>query len=522
MKKVKFMKISRCSIVLSLFMLFYFFSSLIVASDFNFYETDLIAKESYRKISMDFQNASLTNILKIFSEQAGLNFIASQNVQDRQVTLYLDNVPLQEALKKIMAANNLKYILDPGSNVFIVKETGLPDIELITKVYNLRFARLKNSKLDAAISTAGTEETAAATGGMSGTSSGGDTAMETSNLEDVLKNVVSPNGRIVADNRTNSIIVTDVPSQFAAIDKIIALLDVQAPQVMVEVEMLDVDKNLLDEMGVSVGKTWFTFTGNSMTGFRWPLDIQNDKGKTSLPTTSRALTGGSLDATGFTAMLDLLTTDTRTKYLARPRIVMTSNETSEIKIVTNESIGVKNTASSDASGAGTSTVEAERYETGVSLKVTPQVDVVSGTITLHVKPIVAAAKDGNPLTFAGSNLSYKFRDPEIRTTVTTLTVKSGETIVVGGLIKEVDSDTRTRTPFFGDIPLIGSLFRHKNKSRETRELIVFITPHIIGQDNVTALAKATAGLPQHIPVREQSSPFAKKEEIDNTLERWEN
>jgi len=520
MGKVKFLKTSRTSIALSLFFLFYFFSSLIVASDFNFYETDLIAKESYRKISMDFQNASLTNILKIFSEQAGLNFIASQNVQDRQVTLYLDNVPLQEALKKIMSANNLKYVLDPGSNVFIVKETGLPDVELITKVYNLRFARLKNSKLDAAISAAGTEETASAAGGMSGASAAEEKGAETSNLEDVLKNVVSPNGKIVADNRTNSLIVTDVPSQFEAIDKVVALLDVQAPQVLVEVEMLDVDKTLLDEMGVSVGKTWFSFTGNSMSGLRWPLDIQNDSGKTSLP--AKALTGGSLNATGFTAMLDLLITDTRTKYLARPRIVMTSNETSEIKIVTNESIGVKNTASSDSSGAGTSTVEAERYETGVSLKVTPQVDIASGTITLHVKPIVAAAKDGNPLTFAGSAQTYKFRDPEIRTTVTTLTVKSGETIVVGGLIKEVDSDTRTRTPFFGDLPLVGALFRHKNKSHETRELIVFITPHIIGQDGVSTLAKVSAGLPQNVPVREQSSPFAKKEEVDNTLERWEN
>ena len=109
-------------LTLTIFLLFSLGIPLSVKADFNFYADDLISKESYRRISMDFRDASLKSILKIFSEQAGLNFIAAQNVQDRTVTLYLDNVPLQEALNKIMSANKLTYELDAGSNIFMVKE----------------------------------------------------------------------------------------------------------------------------------------------------------------------------------------------------------------------------------------------------------------------------------------------------------------------------------------------------------------------------------------------------------------
>ena len=86
-------------------------------------------------ISMDFQDANLKTVLKVFSQQSGLNFIASQNIQERTVTVYFENVKIEEALNYIMNANNLVYEQEPGTSIFIVKETGKPKVETITKIY---------------------------------------------------------------------------------------------------------------------------------------------------------------------------------------------------------------------------------------------------------------------------------------------------------------------------------------------------------------------------------------------------
>jgi type II secretory pathway component GspD/PulD (secretin) len=94
-------------------------------------------------ISMDFKDASLKDILKVFSIQAGMNFIASEAVQDRKITLYMDKVPLSQAMDKIFSANNLSYELDNKANIFVVKEWGKMETETVTKVFFLKNALLR-------------------------------------------------------------------------------------------------------------------------------------------------------------------------------------------------------------------------------------------------------------------------------------------------------------------------------------------------------------------------------------------
>lgn len=511
------------SIVAILFA-FFQLAPLIAASDFDFYASDLITKESYRRISMDFKDASLKNILKVFSEQAGLNFIASESVKDRTVTLYMDNVPLQEALNKIMSANNLKYELDPGSNIFIVRELGRPDIEVITKIYNLKYARLKNSTLAQVVGSgaSATSSSSASTSGLMGGGTSEETSPSSSSgtatgIEDSVKGVLTKNGNLMSDVRTNSLIITDIPSQFEVIDKVIALLDVATPQVMIEVEMLDVSKKLVDQMGVDTSGSLMSFTGASRQT-RFPF---HTLGMAVPPSAAPTLTYGTLSSSVFTAVLDLLSTDTKTKFLARPRILTLSNETAEIKITTNEAIGTIKQQSGEGTSSS-STESAERFETGISLKVTPQVDAATGIVTMYIQPVVSEAKKST-IVVNGQTV----RDPETRSSTSTLMVKNGETIVVGGLIKTSDDVTVTKMPFLSDIPFVGALFRHKEKSNEERELIVFITPHILGGQEAMALAKGDPMIlptvsPGIMPYREQTSAVLRKEEIDNTLERWEN
>jgi type II secretory pathway component GspD/PulD (secretin) len=501
--------------ILSLLVLFV---PIVLAVDFDFYAPDLISKESYRKISMDFRDASLKTILKVFSEQAGLNFIASQAVQDRSITLFLDNVPLQEAMDKIMSANNLIYELEPGSNVFIVKEWGRPDVETLTKVYSLKYTRLASSTLQKAISAGGAGASGAAggaaasagsgSGGGAQAGSGGGGSSETG-IESSIKGVMTSNGKVMQDPRTNSLIVTDIPSQFELIDRVVALLDVPTPQVMIEVEMLDVSKRTIDQMGVNTSPSLMSLTGASRDT-RFPNFFAK-----GIDLDAPTFTYGTLSAAVFSAVLDYLTTDSKTKFLARPRILSLSNETAEIKITTNEAVGLKTTTQS-AQGSATQTQEAERYETGISLNVTPQVDSVTGTVTMFIKPTVSQARTGG--TFGGTS----FKDPEVRSSSTTLMVKDGETIVVGGLIRTNDETTVSKMPIVGDIPIIGALFRHKNSTKEERELIVFITPRIIGFDNASTFVKNDITSSGLMPYREQSSAVSRKEAVDNMLERWDN
>ncbi len=320
---------------------------------------------------------------------------------------------------------------------------------------------------------------------------------------------MTSNGKVMQDTRTNSLIVTDIASQFELIDRVIALLDVPTPQVMIEVEMLDVSKMTIDQMGVKTSPELMSLSGASRDT-RFPNFFA--KGVTlDAPTFSY----GTLSAAVFSAVLDYLTTDTKTKFLARPRILSLSNETAEIKITTNEAVGLKTTTQS-AEGSSTQTEEAERYETGVSLNVTPQVDASTGTVTMFIKPTVSQAKTGG--TFGGTT----FKDPEIRSSFTTLMVKDGETIVVGGLIRTNDETMISKMPIVGDIPIVGALFRHKLSTREERELIVFITPRIIGFDNASTFAKNDITSSGLMPYREQSYAVSRKEAVDNMMERWDN
>jgi type II secretory pathway component GspD/PulD (secretin) len=318
---------------------------------------------------------------------------------------------------------------------------------------------------------------------------------------------------VIQDPRTNSLIVTDIPSQFDVIEKIVALLDTPTPQVMIEVEMLDVDKNTIDEMGISTSQHLLKATG-AITETKFPFFA--DATGSSTPATFQY---GTLDSSVFTATLDFLTTDSKTKFLARPRILTLSNESAEIKITTEEATGVITTTAGAGGSVGAVTTTPERFETGISLKVTPQIDPQSGTVTMFIQPIVSQTK-ASPITNPDNGVP--FRDPEVRTSATTLRIKDGETIVVGGLIKTNDETNITKIPFFGDLPLVGAAFRHKEKKNEERELIVFITPHIVGQDNVVALAKGEPIGMARMPLREQSSAVTRKEEVDNMLERWEN
>lgn len=443
-------------------------------------------------ISMDFKDANLKDILKIFSIQSGMNFIASQSLQDRRMTLYLDKVPIQEAMDKLFKANNLAYVLDKDSSVLIVKDLGEPQVDIITQVFFLKYATVSTSSLKEEMNkqmssdtSSGSSSGSSGSGGASSGSGGGSGkwgAESDAGITKVIKKLLSENGSVIEDFRTNSLIVTDIPMRIAVVSQVIKTLDVSVPQVMLEVEMLDASKNVVDKLGFEwSSNSPFTLLIQPHGSSFFLGDLARRKIAQSATNAQGAVTFGGT----FAQVLDFLTTQTDTKYLARPRLLTLNNETAEIKITTQESIGIKTTTYQ-----ATVSAEPERMETGVLLRVTPQINLETGEVTMFIFPQVASATAGNSLT--SGSLTYTYRDPEIRSTKTMVKVKDGQTVVLGGLIRDEVLSVTQKIPILGDIPIIGWLFKHQGGSADKnikRELLVFITPHIV-KDAPIELAQA--------------------------------
>src|SRR3989338_2360152 len=434
-------------------------------------------------ISMDFQDANLKTVLKIFSQQSGLNFVASQNVQDRTVTIYFDNVTVEDALTHIMNANNLTYEQKPGSNIFIVKESGRPAVETITKIYELKYAQLSSPPSE-------------------GNEAGRDTELEAQILS-VLRGIMSTNGKIVADKRSNSLIITDVPSQFVIIEEVISRLDVRTPQVIIEAEILETTTTVADRLGLDWTGTFGVYSG-PVHNTIWPLRGEFGRDNSSGENISAT---GSVDLSGMGVTLKAILGSSDTKILARPKVMTLNNETAIIELTAKTAVA-SITSSSGIGGAQATTTSAERLNTGITLEVTPQINK-DGYITMHIEPTVIIPVLSKFFTTSTAT-QQKFVDPQTRRTNTTVMVKDGETIIIGGLISKEDTHSFEKIPFLGDLPLLGSAFRYKATDKDDKELLIFITPHIV-KEGVYALGDTTE--------REQERPkVIKEEEVENILD----
>jgi type IV pilus assembly protein PilQ len=461
---------------------------------------DMPAQEA-RSISMDFQQAALKDVLKVFSQQAGLNFVATENIEDKNITLYLDNVTVSDALDSIMSANNLMYEQAQGSSIFIVKESGKAKINLITKVYSLDFARISNPE-EGALS-------------------------EVTDIKMVIENLLSkgpegePLGSLVVDKRTNSLIATSIPEDFDIIETTIKSLDSVTPQALIEAEIVEIQTGALKSLGLDWGDsdgTFVRFTGpTKLTHFPFVRSHNPfSKGLLSITESSDSESDtdqqnimGELSLQEFSLVIKALESENMARYLAKPRIMSLSNETAEIKITADTVIGVTKTSVTDT---GEVIEEAERTETGITLKVTPTVNK-KGYITMTIEPEVSRAVQ--------SVYFSDFVDPTKRSAKTTVMVKDGQTIAIGGLLKNDEEDTGRSVPGLSKIPLFGNLFRSKGKRTTQTEIIVFITAHAILETlDAIETAKSIKESQEQGPTVSRITPVDTREaEIQKTVMR---
>lgn len=416
-----------------------------------------------RKISLDFQDVEIRTILQILAKESGMNIVASDSVNGK-MTLSLKDVPWDQALDLVMQARNLD-MRQQGNIVniaprdeLLAKDKALlqaeKDIADLGALYSQNF-QLKYKNVEEFRSILRL-----------------DNADTTGNRN----TLISGRGSVLIDPATNTLIVTDTRSVIEKFRKLIDELDVPAQQVMIEARIVEAADGFSRDLGVKFGATSKKKLKNDTSAFGWGVnsgfggdDKWGAETKINLPITAaansislvRAISSGALN-------LELSASESlsKTKTLANPR-VLTQNR-KEAKIESGYEIPF--TVTSIANGGSSTNTELKKAVLG--LTVTPNI-TPDGQIIMTVKinkdsPAQCASGNQTILCISTKNLN------------TQAMVENGGTLIVGGIYEEDNGNTLTKVPLLGDIPVIGNLFKTRGKKTDRRELLIFITPRIMG------------------------------------------
>lgn len=422
-------------------------------------------------VTVDFKDADIQNVLRILSFKSGVNIVAGKDVTG-SVTLRLVDVPWEKALDVVLKTYGYAYDRD-GNIIRVTTVENLRKEELSTEVFVLNYA-------------------------------------QAGDVEKSLKDVLSERGKVRSDARTNTVIITDMPTVIQNATKVIQRLDRPTPQVVIEGKVIELTLGDSDRLGIkwnltaaltgSARPTTFPFPARERTALRkWlpegrapqttttvdSLGVAHDSTVSDFPVTGSGsttaqffpvvdkaqFTFGTLDFTQFQAVLDMIQSRQDAKVLSEPHVTTLNNQ--EAKILVGEVLAIPTFERNSTTGRMEITGYKDR-DVGIKLSVVPQIND-QDEVVVTIRPQITALEGYDTLT--ADIKAPKFTTREAQTQVR---VKSGQTIAIGGLIKENTVDTRTKVPILGDIPLLGKiLFNHKDKTVQKTDLLFFMTVHVL-------------------------------------------
>jgi len=395
-----------------------------------------------KPITLEFRDAALKTVFEVLSRSSGVNFVFDRDVKtDGKVTIFVRNTPLEEAIRLILATNQLEK-RQLNENAFLI----YPNTAAKTKDYQelgVRTFFLSNA--------------------------------DAKQVQTMLKTVLKTRD-VHVDEKLNLVIVRDTPQAIELAEKLIASVDIAEPEVMLELEVLEVNRGRLKELGVR-------FPDQIGYGKITP-DITNKVLDTSGNTISQTTTFGGALATGYVdaqklsslstyvanpaLLLNLRNQLTDSNLLANPRIRVRNREKAKIHI--GDKLPVFTTTSTANVGVSASV---SYLDVGLKLEVEPQVyldDDVSIKVGLEVSSVTKEVPGPS------NSLAYQIGT---RNTNTLLRLHNGETQILAGLISDEERSSANRLPGFGDLPLVGRLFGSQNDQHNKTEIILLITPRVV-------------------------------------------
>jgi len=461
-------------------------------------EVPEIRKKLKVPVTVDFMEVGLDYVIDFLSEATDVNIIPGSGVKlsEKKVTIKVKDMPLESLLKYVFRNQGLIYRIEKNA-VWVDTIDNMDNETPETRMYFL--------DQGLAMFT----EFSGMTGGAKGGMGGGAAISKITTIKDTLENAVTwpSDSKINLDERTGALIVTNTPSNLKIIEDILYNLDIDATQILVEARFVEVNVTDLSELGVnlSLDSSWAITKqqgiGQGVSGA--VTQIGSSSGShfstfTGAPDEGLNLAyQGILTKPQFSAVLHALDKKTNSKTLSAPKITTLNNQTATIEIAYEfvyptryEPTLVKEDLNSDGDFLDTSDkgVKETRFvnvpqgfETrpiGILLNVTPSVGKDKETIALTLNPEVSEAAP-NFFTYSGEVKLPKFTTRNLSTNIV---VQNGDTIMLGGLIKESRTNTRTKVPFLGDLPILGVLFKKDSDSTERKNLLIFVTATILSPE----------------------------------------
>jgi len=411
-----------------------------------------------RKISLDFQDADIRHVFRILHEISGKNFVIGADVKGR-VTLKLENVPWDQVLDLVTRMNKLGTI-EEGN---IVRIAPLATLEAEEKALEAKKAVEPLVTEYIPVSYA-----------------------DASSIKTQLDEIKTERGKVATDARTNMIIMKDTRAAIDNAREVVNRLDVVTPQVMIEARIVEATTNFAREFGIKWGgQTYHSSdsTTRRLFGASAGGDYDDAVGATNfavnLPPTNLPTATLLAPGLGFTFgtissafNLDLrlmaMETNSKGKIISAPRIATLDNKKAMIKQGIEYPINKEDEAGN---------VITEYRDVDLLLEVTPHV-TPDNRVSVKIK---ATKNDLGDLISGIQSFTTNEAESE-------LLVNDGETIVIGGIIKDTFSWSEAKVPFFGDIPILGWLFKSKYRKTEKAELLIFITPRIIRLEKAPQVA----------------------------------
>jgi len=466
-----------------------------------------------RKIGpIRLKGAPLSTFLDVVSAQSKVNFIITEGLEAKTITVFLRKTTVREALELLLRVKGLTYQRIGKSNTYVVQKRSVDMPNLITKIYTLNYIPLiPIASVGEDMAAITSQDVSAGSNNDQGGQQGGQQQGQGEKdspiaIINIVRSVLSKkNGKLAVDPRTNTLIITDVPEVFPQVEQILSELDKKAPQILIEAQIVEINTDRMNELGIEWGGsrgemayfagparlTDYGLRPGFYSGDQWKMFFPNtsDVGEAAEGSSSG---GGAIDpifSTGqqsskgvyygifslsqLQAIFRALISKGEGRYLGKPKIVAMNNKTALITISKDAAMGTQSTVSSAGGSSGESSTGVERRRIGLVLKVTPQVNK-EGYITMVVQPAYADAV-ASAITVQGETVY----DPVSRGASTMVRVKNGQTVVIGGMLASTESKTVKKVPLLGYIPIIGWLFTSVSSRRTNTDLVIFLTPTIL-------------------------------------------
>ncbi len=376
------------------------------------------------RVSLQFRDAPTKMVFEVLARQTGINFVLDKDVKsDSKTTIFVQEVPIEEAIDLVLDQNNLARQILSSNMVLIYPNTAAKQKDYEEQIVHTFY-----------LTNAGPKD-----------------------VETLLKSMLGAKTLFV-DDRTNVVVMRDTPDAVRMAEKLVASIDVPEAEVLIEVEVLEIARSRLLNLGIS-------YPG-SITASASPVT----NGKNLLLSDLKKQNSNTVGITPVNVTLNALQTSGNTNTLASPRIRARNKEKAKILIGSRVPVITSSTALLSNGTANSSSVQ--YLDVGLTLEVQPTV-YLDGDVAIKVGLEVSSITN---TVVVGGTQAYTIGT---RNANTLLRLKDGETQILAGLIQDSDTRNAAGIPGLSEIPIVGRLFGSHNSDREKNEIVLSITPRII-------------------------------------------